>query len=307
MNTDHIDLDLLRHLIALAEEKSVSRAAKRQGLSQPAMSHALARLRQTFGDPLFVRLGGSLEPTVRAQELYPEALRIIDNVRRMLQSRAAFDPSTASGDILITAAEHVAHRLGPRLAGALASQAPGMRLELRRSTPEIEDRSLEKGEVDLRLGWMHEPGPAVRSKFLYSEQVTCLVRRDHPAVRNRISISEFVRLGHVRARHSSGSWASRFIDDAMRRRNKTLKITMIVPSHLTIGCIVAGSDLLATLPVSIARTLADQLPLAMIAPPFEIPARRVCMYWHERAHRDPRQLWLRQTIMRVSQEAASDA
>jgi DNA-binding transcriptional LysR family regulator len=304
MDIGGVQIGLLRCLVVLVEERSVTRSAKRLHLSQPATSHALTRLRTLFGDPLLVRVGNEMLPTSRAAKLHQELARIVDEVSRLALPEGTSDPASASGTRVIVAAEHIAHRLGPGIARVLQRDAPNLRLEIRRTGHDAVDRSIETGEVALHLGLIREPPPGVRYKFLYTERMACLLRSAHPRVGESLTLEQFLSLPHVRAQPAELSSASRFVDEAVGKLGRTVRVALIVPSHVTIGRIIAGSDMIAVLPEGIAADLAKRLPVRSVVPPMNMPGLRVSMYWHERNHRDPHQRWLRQA---VASAAADDS
>jgi DNA-binding transcriptional LysR family regulator len=151
---------------------------------------------------------------------------------------------------------------------------------------------------------MREPPPGVRYKFLYTERMACLLRSAHPRVGESLTLEQFLSLPHVRAQPAELSSASRFVDEAVGKLGRTVRVALIVPSHVTIGRIIAGSDMIAVLPEGIAADLAKRLPVRSVVPPMNMPGLRVSMYWHERNHRDPHQRWLRQA---VASAAADDS
>lgn len=299
MNTFRVDAALLRCLIALLEEASVSLAAKRLDLSQPAASHALKRLRTVFDDPLLVQGKGRLRTTPRARELLEDARETLLRLERLTAPRAPFTAASATGPFVISAPEYVEHRLCPVLAQLLLQEAPDATLRIRPPNPDLAERQLESGETDLRLGWVRSPSPSMRSRTLMHEDFVCVVRADHPTVRGPLTLEQYAALKHVRSQSAVPSTASLLIDAAMQRTGAVLRIALVVPSHLTIGRAVASTDLIATLPRGIAFNIATHLPLRVVDSPVNIPPLRVAMYWHERVQQDARSRWLRSVVVRA--------
>lgn len=299
-----IDPLQLRCLVALVEEASVSRAAQRLSMSQPALSHALARARKRFGDPLLVRVGTQMVPTPRAREIAQEGAELLRRLERLAAPRVAFAAEHAHDAFVLSAPENVEHLLAPVLQRTLAAQAPHARLWIRPPDPRQAERQLETGEIDLRLGWAGDPAPSTRSRQLFTDRFVCVTRSDHPATRTPLDLATYIRLGHVRAQVSMPSTASRHIDAALRRLGAAANVTLVLPSYLTIAHVLAGSDLVATLPRGIASSLAKGLPLALMEPPLKIPPARAAMYWHERVQRDARHSWLRELVTRAAAEVA---
>ncbi len=303
MDSREIDPALLRCLVALVEEASVSRAASRLGMSQPATSHALARLRRLFDDPLLVRSGGSMSVTPRARALVDRARELMEQMAMLVAPGQPFDPNATADPFVVSAPEYVEHLLYPVLAQSLQREAPKARFRVRPPDPPMADRHLLSGEVDLRLGWVRDPAPSMRSRLLFTDRFVCLVRQGHPAAQSGLTLENYVASTHIRAQSAVPSTATRLIDEAVRRMGAQLRVPLVVPSHLTIGRVVASTDLVATVPRCIARNLVMHLPLRMLQSPVRIPTLRVAMYWHERFHKDPRNRWLRGIILGAVESA----
>ena len=306
-NTSALDLQLLRCLAALVETGSVFGAAGHLGLSQPATSHALARLRRLLDDPLLVRSGRGMSSTPRARELAGEARAVLDRVAALLAPSGPFDAAAEAGPLVISAPEYVEHLLSPHFARLLQEEVPQARLRVRPPDPPVAERHLQSGELDLRLGWVQDPSPAMRSRLLFTDGFVCLVRQGHPAAKGELTLEQYAGLTHIRAQAAVPSTANRLIDKALGKVGSRLRVPLVVPSHLTIGRVVASSDYVATVPRCIARTLVKHLALRMLPSPVRIPTLRVAMYWHERVHRDPRNRWLRAFVLRAVDAALDRA
>ncbi len=305
MNDLKLDPILLRCLVALVEETSVSRSALRLGLSQPAVSHSLRKLRELFKDSLLVRAGGGMLPTPVALEVANEAREILARMGRLVEPRQPFDPALG-GRFSMSAPEYVEHLICPVISRLLASQTPLAHLWVRPPDPKNAERLLESGELDVRLGWVRDPAPSTRSRQLFADRFVCLVRNGHPALQETFSMDSYANLSHVRAQVATPSTASRYMDEAMSKFGAKPNVPLVVPSYFTIGRVVASTDLVATLPWGIARSLAASLPLSIQRCPLKIPQLKVAMYWHERKHSEARHKWFRNLLIQAATEFADE-
>lgn len=298
-----IDLNLVLALDALLAERHVTRAAARLGVTQPAASHALARLRDVLGDPLLVRgPGGAMAPTPRATQLAPQIHKLLGELAGVLRG-AAFDPATARRTFRICTTDYVELVLLPRLVERIARLAPGIDLWVH-SFAEWGDEELATGALDVVIGL---PRGAARpagsyEKRLFDERFACIVRDGHPLARSRLTLARYCAAQHllVTPRGTPGS----LVDDALTAQGKTRRVALAVPHFLVVPHIVAGSDLIATLARRIAAPLAAPLGLAVLPPPVALPKFAIALAWHERNHHDPPHRWFRDQIAAVAAEIA---
>jgi DNA-binding transcriptional LysR family regulator len=289
----NVDLNLLIALDALLAERNVTRAAARLELSQSAMSAALARLRQVFGDPLLLRTAGGMLPTSKALELADPVRRVLTDIERLVRPPGAFDPAAAELTFTIAASDYVEYAVLPRLVDFLEASAPRARLQVRPMDFGEIGRQLEIGEVDLgMLGAGFAPSNA-RSRPLFTERFVCVVRADHPRVRERLTLDDFCALDHILVSPSGGGFTAQ-ADDALAAIGRRRHVRVSVPHFLLVPQILVHSDMLVVLPERLARGYGErfrtfELPFAML--PFTIVA-----VWHERTHRDPALGWLRQAL-----------
>jgi DNA-binding transcriptional LysR family regulator len=322
MNSDDpIELGALRCLIALMRERSVTRAAQRLGVSQPAASHILAGLRRRFGDLRFVRSAGGMLPTPRALEIAEEAARIVDAVDRLAGEWRRFDPATDRCAFAITVPEYFERVLAPPLLARLQAEAPGVAVELRAPNPDLSRGWLDSGEVDFRIAWIHDPWPESRFARLPEDRFVCLVRRDHPQIGGRLHLEEFFDLPHVRpaiavkarSLQADGGTLSleqylgvahRVRDRARRHAGRRIRVVMLAQSFATLPQLVAQSDAIATVPLRLARTIDPRLPVRVVRPPLALPPLQGALYWHERTNADPRHRWFRRLLIDVARQTA---
>jgi DNA-binding transcriptional LysR family regulator len=284
-----LDLGTLRALARLLDERSVTRAARALGLSQPAVSHALARARAALGDPLLVRAGARLVPTPRAEALREPLARALADLGEALSPPAPFDPAASARSFALASADLAALALLPPLAARLGREAPGVSL---RVVPAAEVfGALAGGGLDLSLG-RHADAPAgYRRQRLFAERFVCVARADHPAFRGRPSVETWAALRHVAV--APGGRPGTLVDGALARVGLERRIALAVPHFLVVPHVVAESDLVATLPRRVAMRVARPLGLALHPPPVELERFEIFQLWHERSDGDAGHRWLR--------------
>lgn len=298
MSLDHlatIDLNLLVALAALLEERSVTRAAKRLGVTQSAMSRTLGRLRDALGDPLLVRSGRGVVATTRAEALGDPLRRLLADAEELIRAPRPFDPATATRRFLVGTSDFVVSAVVPPLAARIAAEAPGIDLVLMsRSTGETAE-SLEAGELDLAVLPDGALEPSMRRKASVEVPFACVLRADHPAVAGgSLSLTDYAALPHllVAPRGRPGG----VVDRALAARGLTRRVSVQVQTFGVAGEIIAATSLVATLPLPVALAHAAHLPLCVVPPPLPIPSFRLVLVWHERAHHDPGHTWLRRLV-----------
>jgi DNA-binding transcriptional LysR family regulator len=287
------DLNLLVALHVLLHERHVSRAAARLGVSQPAMSRALKRLRELFDDPLLVRGSAGMQPTSRALELGPKLAGLLAGVRDLLQP-AAFDPRTATASIRIAAPESLAYRLLPGLLRTLADEAPGVELDL---VPSLAD-----GAIDLRVG----PPPAAAPLHgcpLLDSGWACVVRERHPALRDEWTLEQFAGLDHVD--DPLADPCTRELDAALAERGLVRRVALRVACSALAPLLVAETDLVLTTADWSARLLARRVGLAVRPVPGVTSRFRAVMTWPPRCDRDPLHAWFRGLLRAQAKELDS--
>jgi DNA-binding transcriptional LysR family regulator len=301
MNIRSMDLNLLVALDALVAERSVTRAGRRLGLSQPAVSNALRRLRQTLDDPVLVRTSQGMVPTPRASELIVPVRKLLAELEAVLSTDTGFDPSRAENVFRVTAIDHAFVVLVPPLARLLAESAPSIRLDFW-PYRETTHQDLESGAVDAAIlpGREHGRRPGFRFVELYDDHFDCLVRRDHPHVGRRLTLDTYLELGHVLA--SPRSRRGGLVDRALQQQGLARRVHVIVPHFAAAPFVVAQTDLVATLPRGVARPFARMLDLRVLPPPIVFEAGPWNLVWHERTLHDPAHAWLREQIQAVSTE-----
>lgn len=292
-----IDLNLLVALDALLVERNVTRAAARIGITQPAMSHALMRLRRLLGDPLFVRTPREMVPTARAEKLAIPLRRALSDIQEALRSDAAFDPSKAERTFTMSMGDFASLVILPDFAARLREVAP--KVDLRVIAEEMPwSRALDDGTADLAIAVSVHGAPSnIRTRKLFSERFVCVMRRDHPAARRPLTLDRFVNLTHALIAPGGRAWG--IVDDALAERGLRRRIGLTIPHFLVAPFVIASSDFVITLPERVARRFAAAVPLRIVPTPIAIPGFSMHLAWHERLQREPAYVWLRRTLVEV--------
>jgi DNA-binding transcriptional LysR family regulator len=288
-----VDLNVLVALDALLEERNVTAAARRIGLTPSAMSHALARLRELFRDPLLVRGKGGMLPTPRAMQLAVPVRRGLLDLQRALRGELSFTPATARRTFRVACTDYVAAALLPRLLARIAQEAPGVDLAITTIGPDLAT-VLESGGADVAIGPYLEVAAGMVQRHLFTEDFVCAYRRGHPGVRGRLDLETFTRIPHVLFRPLGRGRAR--VDVALEALGRERRVLLQVPHVLTALLLAMRRDLLMTAPRLIVQELADLWPIQVAALPFDAGTFEVKMVWHERFQHDPAHEWLRRTI-----------
>jgi DNA-binding transcriptional LysR family regulator len=304
MNFAAVDLNLLRVFDAMMVELNTTRAGERVGLSQPAISTALGRLRHITGDALFVREGNRMVPTTRARQLAGPLSSALRQVEEALSSVVRFDPATATDTFRIIGSDYFSALLMPGLVSAVREAAPGLVLQmLDYPSSEIVAR-LGDGTVDLALDARFETPDWICTQTLYQSFIVTAARADNPILSGagvrpgqRIPPELFCAISQVLMSMDGSRTGT--MDAALSQQGLKRRVSMTVPHFQAVALAVAEADLLGNLPVHYARRVAPLLGLELFLPPFDPPILDVMLFWHRRHDEDPAQAWLRQRISEV--------
>ncbi|MCE9672674.1 LysR family transcriptional regulator [Myxococcus stipitatus] len=292
-----INLNLAVALDALLTEMNVTKAAAKLGITQSAMSHTLAQLRELLGDALLIRGRGGMVRTPRADQLAAPLHRGLLEVQRALRNESTFEPRASARRFTIASGDYFAAALLPRLLELLDQEAPHVDLTVRPLVVSQAPAQLESGEVDLIIGAFPEPAPALRQARLFSEDFVCVVRRDHPVVRNSLDLDTYLGLPHVLiSPKGEGAGA---VDVALERVGRTRRIGLRLPYFLTAVLSVVRSNHVLTAPRKLAELFVDLGPLRLLPPPVALRPFDVFQVWHERFDDDPAHRWLRSMLSRA--------
>jgi DNA-binding transcriptional LysR family regulator len=298
-----IDLNLLVTLDALLQEGSVTRAAKRVGLSTPAMSHALARLREQTGDPVLVRAGREMVLTPRAEELRARVRTLVNEARGVLSPERQFSKATLERTFVVHATDHTVTVLGTALDRLLADEAPGVGLRFLPTSSE-DAAALERGTIDLAIGIYGDISASLRTRQLFTDRFVCLVREGHPKVGAKLNIAEYVALPHVQVapRGQPGG----YVDDVLAERGYSRRVVRTVPYFVAGMLLVAETDYLLTISERVARVLGPRLGLRILPPPLPLKPYALSLLWHPRHDGDPAHRFLRETFVKAAAQAAPE-
>lgn len=289
-----INLNLVPALSALLREASVSRAARRVGVSQSAMSHSLSRLRELFDDPLLVLVGRAMVLTPRAEQLAAQLPDALEHLQRALRGPATFEPGTADLVFRIATVDYFELTSLPYLIEHLARVAPRVRLAVQRLSATSAD-ALARGEIDLVLataGFTRRAG--VRGAELYRDPFKVIARAGHPGIGRKLSLDAYLRHDHVLVQLEPGVTGA--VDRVLARSGHTRRVGLFVPHFVSAPLAVAASNMLSTLASSVAQRAKALVDIRIYDPPIEIPAAPIAMYW-PRAHEvDPARTWFRELI-----------
>jgi DNA-binding transcriptional LysR family regulator len=299
MNISSIDLNLLPVFAAMIEECNVSRAAARVGLSQPALSNALRRLRQAFNDPLFVRTSRGMRPTPRAEQMAGPVLAALAHTRLALSGETEFNPGTTLQTFRIAMNDYAEWRLAPALAARISNQSTNCNIHVKRvdalfKAPEAE---LIHGAFDLALGFCSDPATLaenILSETLAEEPNVLIARRGHPALRKKINREVFAAHDHVAVIYRSEPWG--LIDQELAAHGLKRRLRLATPHFQTALKTVATSDMLACVPQSLAIEFARSLNLVIRPLPIALPNLVTRMLWARPWQDDPAHTWLRSQV-----------
>ena len=303
MDLSAIDLNLLRVLHRLLQERHVSRTAQALGLSQPAVSNALRKLRAQLGDELLVRSAAGMQPTPLAQRLagpLAQALALLDGA---LRAEAPFDAADSARQFRIAMSDVGELYFLPVLMHALAQAAPGVTLRTSALDGTHLGLSLSTGDIDLALGSLPRLQAGFYQQALFRQGYVCLMRSGHPAAASHLTRAAFLACEHVHV-EAPGTGHGR-IEAELQRRGLRRRIRLTVPNYVALGHVLASTDLIATVPERFAERVAGALALVARALPLRLAGGAIHQLWHERSHRDAGHRWLRQQVATLFADGAS--
>ncbi|MDX2204099.1 MAG: LysR family transcriptional regulator [Hyphomicrobiaceae bacterium] len=293
-----VDLNLLVVLKTLLETRSVTRTAERSGMSQPAVSRALAKLREIFNDALLVKSGTVMRPTIRAGALLEPLRMALAGVTDVLAARPPFDPPSTERVFRIATTDYGATVILPRLAGLMFAVAPRASLEVVPVDAQT-IKTLGETDVDLALYSDSPVPPNLRTRDLFRETFACLVRNGHPALhvsgRGRMRIEDYVSASHILVTVTGGRTGP--VDKALAALGHSRHVAVRIPYFATAALVAASSDLVLTIPHRAARNFSNDSRLCLVKPPLELSSFGYRMVWHEKAHAEPDHEWLRRLIL----------
>ena len=300
---ESIDLNLLVSLDALLQAESVTAAARRIGLSTPAMSHALARLRERMGDPLLVRSGRGMVMTPRALALKPTVHELVAAARQALAPERPFAPQELDRTFVVHASDYVLTILGAAVDRILRNEAPKVCVRFVPNSADDAAMLRDQGS-DLAVGIYGELPQETKTRTLLTDRFVCVVRRGHPSVAKHLTLEQFVALPHVQV--APRGRAGGYVDDVLAERGLHRSVARAVPYFLTALQLVAETDYVLTISERIARRYAAALGLVLLEAPLALRPYALSLVWHPRVDADPGHRLLREVFLRAAAEAAQE-
>lgn len=292
-----LDLNLLRVLVQIHRDRQVSLAAEHLGLSQPAVSGALRRLRQALGDRLFVPTARGMQPTPLADEIVPRLAATLEAIGDTLAHGARFDPATSTRQFNVAMTDIGEFHFLPTLMEALRAEAPGVALATVRPTALNLRFAMEQGQVDLALGHLPDLATDFHQRPLFTQRYVCLFRRGHALETAASPLEVYAQSEHAVVL-SPGTGHGR-VDELIARSGIERRIRLRVPHFVALADVLESSDLVATVPEAFAQRSVRHFGLAQRPHPLALPPIEIALLWHTKVQADPANRWLRERIVRL--------
>ena len=303
MNLRAVDLNLLVALDALLAERHVSRAAARIGLSQPAMSNALMRIRALFRDDILVRTPHGMEPTPRALELATAVRSVLRQVERTFEREADFDPRNSSLLFRVRMSDVIGFLFLPGIIATLEKVAPKVSLEISHLSPSETLDALDADRIDLAISMELQHGGAIKELPILQDRMVCLVRDGHP-LQTKCNVDSFLAHRHLRIAMSPTD--SRFVDNILASLGRNRDVAVNIPHWLLVPTLIRGSNLAAVMPGRLAQSIMRETRgLATVKLPFATEKFDWTIYWHRRHDKRAAHKWFRELITVVAKTGAS--
>ena len=308
MNLNRVDLNLLIYLDVLLRERNVTRAAQQLGISQPAMSNGLRRLRSLFKDPLLIRTSAGMTPTERAAELEPLVRKALSNIERFVRPETSFDPGSSKRVFRIMASDYAESTLLPGLIDHLGQHAPGIILDI--LTPsDVAFKDVEQGKVDMVINRFDDMPLSFHQSNAWRDSFSCVLRTGNPIAKN-LTLEQYLDARHV--------WCSKtgmgvgigvnpedvqrlgWVDEALNRMGVKRKITVFTRHHQAALLLCEKQDLIATVPTRCANLHARNSKVVVLPPPFDIPPMELKIAWSPLLQHNPAHRWMRQLVQKIA-------
>ncbi|WP_280553342.1 LysR family transcriptional regulator [Halomonas sp. 25-S5] len=295
-----IDTNLLVVFDLLYQEQNTQRVALRLGLTQPAVSHALKRLRKLLGDELFERTSQGLMPTPLASRLHPPVAQALAHLQEALNRPDDFDPAISERTFNIAMTDIGEIVFLPRLLQRLAEQAPGIRLSTVRSQHDDLKREMEDGRVDLAIGLIPQLGAGFYQQGLFVQRYVCLMRHDHPLAAEDFDLEDFTAARHavVVARGTGHG----IVEESLARAGVVRPVRLELPHFAAVPYIISHTDLVVTVTDKLAEVTRERFALTMREHPLPFPEIPIKVFWHRRFHQDAGNRWLRGLLFEMFAE-----
>jgi DNA-binding transcriptional LysR family regulator len=294
MELTDIDLNQLVLFQQLMVERKVSKVADNLGLTQPAVSNSLAKLRRLLGDELFLRTPSGMVPTPFAEQLAEPVGYALGMIHSGLNQQIRFDPAKAKGSVTLGMTDIGEIVFLPALVERLSREAPGLNLNTVRNTAVNLREDMESGKVDLAIGLLPQLKAGFFQRRLFYQKYVCLMRKGHALDKKKLSVAEFRSAEHLVVM-SAGTGHGK-VDELMRQAGIVRPIRLTVPHFVSVGHILQSTDLIATVPERLAQKLAKPFGLSPVQHPVKLPDVAINAFWHAKAHRSPASQWLRGVV-----------
>jgi DNA-binding transcriptional LysR family regulator len=292
-----IDLNLLVAFNQVLLERRVSKAADSLGLTQPAISNSLARLRKLLGDELFLRTSRGMEPTPFADQLAEPVAYALGMIHSAVNQRTSFDAKTSTRSFTICMTDIGEIYFLPKLLDELARVAPGITIQTIRSTATNLNDEMEAGRVDVALGLLPQLKAGFFQRRLFRQRYQCMFRKGHRLDKRKLSLKEFSDADHVVVT-SVGTGHGK-IDELLHRSGIHRNVRLTLPHFVAVGQILSTTDLVATVPEGLAERVKEPFGLVAVAHPAALPEIAINLFWHAKYHKDPSNQWLRALIVQL--------
>lgn len=304
MNITDLNIRFLLVFEAMMTHRNVTAAAESIGLTQPALSVCLKKLRELHNDPLFVRTSHGMEPTVLAQELKEPILQALNLLRQTLNHTHDFDPGTSTRTFHMVMTDIGARVFLPPLLGQLSRIAPNVNLNTVQLPVKDMRDALESGDMDLALGFIHGLFADCYQQQLFRRSYVCMVRQDHPSIGDTISLEDYLAMPHAVV--SAPGSGHDIIENTLTKKGYQRRVALRLSHFLAIPLIVASTDLIVTIPTMLAESYVPVTNLKIIEPPIAFPEYTISQYWHGRYHNDAGHRWLRELIYKMFRDNETD-
>ncbi|WP_067829945.1 LysR family transcriptional regulator [Nocardia inohanensis] len=294
----NLDLNLLVALDALLAERSVTGAAERLRLSEPAVSRALGRIRKALGDPVLVRAGRTMTPTPHALAIEAEVRELVERVQALFAAAGNTDLRTLVRGMTLLVPDVIAAAYGPALLARAAAEAPGLRLGFLQES-HIDLPVLREGAADLEVGIIDTRAPEILTEPLFDDHMVGLARPGHPLLAEPVTAESFARARHLIVSRRGRSHSP--VDTELERRGLRRTVAATTSTFTSALFLLHGSDLIGHIPQRLSH-VAEQFGLTTFPLPFDLPALPFAMAWHPRQDADPAHIWLRDTVRFVMRE-----
>jgi len=294
---EEIDLNLLVVFKQLLVQRSVSRAAHALGLSQPAVSNSLARLRKLLGDELFLRTPAGMEPTPYAEQLAESINYGLGMIHGALNQRSSFEPATSERAFVIGMTDIGEIYFLPRLMEKLRQDAPGVTVSTVRNTAVNLRDDMEAGKVDLAIGLLPQLKAGFFQRRLFRQRYVCMFRQGHRLDKRKVSLADFGAAEHLLV-VSEGTGHGK-VDEVLKRSGIERRVSLTVPHFVAIGHILQATDMVATVPERLAERMVEPFGLAYVAHPATLPEVAINVFWHAKFHKAPANQWLRSLVFEL--------